>query len=67
MDSGLRPLLPGKIATRSAGMLDIAVVPAKAGTQRLVTHPKSLDPGVRRGDESVVLNFREKIHPSGDG
>jgi hypothetical protein len=67
MDSGLRPLLSGEIAPRSAEKLDIAVVPAKAGTQRLVTHQKPLDPGVRRGDESVVLNFREKIQPSGDG
>jgi hypothetical protein len=83
MDSGLRPLLSGKIAPRSAEMLDIAVVPAKAGRSAKrgerpkdgpegvgeANHPATCNspkshwsPGVRRGDESVVLNFREKIH-----
>jgi hypothetical protein len=65
LGTGVRPRLSGEITSRSAEMLDIAVVPANAGTQRLVTHPKSMDPGVRRGDEWTVLNFRKKIqHPA---
>jgi hypothetical protein len=35
------------------------VIPVKAGIQRFARRGKTLDPGFRRDDVSVALNFRE--------